>query len=87
VGWLLFLAPTMDIEVMRGEISLQIGSIPVGLHWKMISMGAQGTIPKNQQVKALHVYVDKLDVAVAKLHLSAVYMSKPAPGHFFPLHI
>jgi len=87
VGWLLFSAPTMDIEVMRGEISLRIRSIPVGLRWKMISMGAQGMIPKNQQVKALHVYMDELDVAVAKPRLSAVYMSKPAPGHFFPLHI
>jgi len=41
MGWLLFSAPTMDIKVMRGKISLWIGSILVGLQWKMISMGAR----------------------------------------------
>jgi len=77
----------MDIEVLRGEISLRIGSIPVGLRWKMISMGVQGSVPKAQQVKALHLYVDELDVVTAKPRLMEVYMSKPEPGHSFPLHI
>jgi len=77
----------MDIEVLHGEISLRIASILVGLQWKMISMGAQGSIPKEQQVKALHLYVNKLDIALAKPQLMEVYISKPAPGHTFPLHI
>ncbi len=53
----------------------------------MISMGAQGLVPKEQQVKVLHLYIDKLDVTLAKLHLMEVYTSKLAPGHSFPLHI
>ena len=54
LGWLLFLTSTMDINILRGNISLRIGSIPVGLRWKMISMGTQGLVPKEQHVKALH---------------------------------
>jgi len=87
LGWLLFLTSTMDIEVLQGEISLCIGLIPVRLWWKMISMGVQGLVPKEQQVKVLHLYVDKLDVALAKPCLMEVYTSKPVPGHHFPLQI
>ncbi len=87
LGWLLFSTSTMDVEVLRGKISLRIGSIPVGLRWKMISMGMQGSVPKDQQVKALHLYVDKLNATVAKPCLMEVYTSKPEPGHFFPLQI
>ncbi len=48
LGWLLFSTFTMGVEVLWGEISLRILSMPVGLHWKMISMGAQGSIPQEQ---------------------------------------
>jgi len=87
LGWLLFSTMNMDIEVLRGEISLRISSVPVGLCWKMISIGSQGTIPPKQQVKALHLYIDKLDAAVAKPRLMNLYTSKPTPGHKFPLGI
>jgi len=87
LGWLLFSANTMDIKVLRGEISVRIASIPVGLRWKMISMGTQGSVPKEQQVKALHLYVNELDIALAKPRLMEVYTSKLAQGHTFPLHI
>ncbi len=87
LGWLLFSTNTMDIKVLRGEISLWMASIPVGLRWKMISMGAQGSVPKEQQVKALHLYIDVLDVNLAKPQLMALYTSKPSPGHIFPLQI
>jgi len=87
LGWLLFSTNTMDTEVLRGEISLRMASIPVSLCWKMISMGTQGSVPKEQQVKALHLYVDALDVGLAKPRLTALYTSKPSPGHIFPLQI
>jgi len=87
LGWLLFSASTMDVEVLSGEISLRLASIPVGLWWKMISMGAQGSISKNQQVKALHLYVNKLDATLVKPLLMTLYTNKPAPGHMYPLHI
>jgi len=54
LGWLLFSTSTMDIDMLQGKISLRIGLIPVGLRWKMISMGTQGLVPKEQHVKALH---------------------------------
>jgi len=85
LGWLLFSTNMMDIKVLQGEISLRMASIPVGLRWKMIGMGAQGLVPKEQQVKALHIYVDALDAALAKPCLLALYTSKPGPGHIFPL--
>jgi len=59
----------------------------VELRWKAISIGSQGSIPKEQQVKALHIYVDELDVNVAKPLLTALYASKMGAGHIFPLHI
>jgi len=53
----------------------------------MISVGAQGLIPQEQLVKALHLYIDKLDVAQAKPLLMNLYSSKPKLGHNFPLQI
>jgi len=46
LGWLLFLASTMDIEVLRSEISLRIRLIPVGLRWKMIRLSSKRTTGK-----------------------------------------
>jgi len=52
-----------------------------------ISVGSQGTIPPEHQVKALHLYVDELDAAVVKPRLMELYTSKPSSGHAFPLGI
>jgi len=59
----------------------------VGLRWKMISLGTQGKIPKENQVQVLHVYVDEMDVATAKPRLTALYEGNTSVGHAFPLHI
>jgi len=40
-----------------------------------------------QQVKALHIYIDELDVNMAKPLLTAIYASKTNQDHKFPLHI
>jgi len=53
----------------------------------MISHSSQGAIPKDQQVKVLHVLVDKLDVLMAKPLLMALYTNNPMINHQFPLHI
>jgi len=87
LGWLLFSMQTMDINLLKDVISNHLENIPVGLRWKMISQGSQGAIPKDQQVKALHVLVDELDVPMAKLLLLALYTSRPGANHKFPLHI
>jgi len=85
LGWLLFSIQMMDVELLKEAISDQMENIPVGLHWKMISQGSQGAIPKNLQVLVL---VDKLDVPMAKPLLTAhLYTSKLSQDHQFPLHV
>jgi len=78
---------TMDVELLCDAISDHLENIPVRLQWKTISHGSQGTILKNQQVKALHVLVDEFDVPMAKPLNLALYTSKPGADHKFPLHI
>jgi len=53
----------------------------------MFSLRTQGKIPKENQVCALHVYIDKLDVNVVKPRLLAVYAGNASADHLFPLHI
>jgi len=53
----------------------------------MILLGMQGSIPKEQQIKALHVYVDELDATMAKPLLMQLYTRNNAADHEFPLGI
>jgi len=62
-------------------------NIPVRLRWKTIGIGSQGQIPKDQQVKALHILVDELGINMAKPLLTALYASKTAANHQFSLQI
>jgi len=78
---------TMDIELLKEAILDQLKNIPIGLHWKTISHGSQGAIPKDQQVKALHMLVNELDIQMAKPLIMAFYTSKLDADHKFPLHI
>jgi len=75
------------MELLKEAILGCIENIPVGLHWKTISIGSQGPILLNQQVTALHVYIDELDVNMAKPLIMALYASKTLANHKFPLHI
>jgi len=77
----------MDINLLKDAISDSIVNVPVGLHWRTINIGLQGPIPVEQQVKALHVYVDELDVQMAKPLLMTLYTSRTSPGHKFPLNV
>jgi len=87
LGWLLFSTNTMDINPLKEQILESIHNIPVGLCWKMINMGTQGQVKELDQVQALHLYVDKLDVCMVKPLLSNLYPSRPCDDHTFPLHI
>jgi len=87
VSWLLFLTPLMDIEILKEAITSAIDGVLVGLHWKMILLGTQGSVLENKKSKALHVYVDELDVPMAKPLLMWLYTSKTAEGHEFLLGI
>jgi len=51
VSWLLFLTPLMDINVLKEAITSAIDGVPVGLHWKMILLGTQGSVPENKKIK------------------------------------
>ncbi len=77
----------MDILPLKEQILESIHDIPVGLHWKMVNMGTQGQVKEVDQVRALHLYVNELDVRMAKPLLLALYPSRPSDDHTFPLHI
>jgi len=66
MGWLLFLTNIMDTETLQQAITKNLQDIPVGLRWKMISLGIQGQVKLDNQVHALHIYIDEMDVAMAK---------------------
>jgi len=53
----------------------------------MINMGTQGQVKEEDQVRALHLFVDELNVKMAKLLFMALYKSWPSTDHVFPLHI
>jgi len=55
IGWLLFSTNNTNTGILKKEISKVINGILVGLRWKMISLGTQGKIPKENKVRALHV--------------------------------
>jgi len=48
VGWLLFSTNNINMDVLKCKISRFIEDITVGLHWKMITLGTQGKIPKTK---------------------------------------
>jgi len=76
-----------NTEILKKDISRFIEDIMVSLIWKMILLGTQGQIPKENQVRALHVYMDEMDVAAAKPCLMELYEGNTQVGHVFPLHI
>jgi len=86
-GWLLFLTNNSNTETLCREISIFIEDIPVGLCWKKISLRTQGKIPKEKQVQALYMYVDKLDAMIAKPKLMKVYAGNADIDHQFLLHV
>jgi len=87
IGWLLFSTNTMDPVLLKEQIMESIQDIPVGLHWKMISMGTQGQVKEEDQVWVLHLFIDELDVRMAKPLLTNLYPSWLNKDHAFPLHI
>ena len=48
----------------------------------MILLGIQGTITKDQQIRALHVYMDELDIPMAKPLFMNLYGGKMEENHF-----
>jgi len=75
------------MAILKTEISRFIDDILIGLCWKMVSLGTQGKIPKENQVQALHVYMDEMDVQAAKPWLMTLCTGNASVDHRFPLHI
>jgi len=76
----------MDIETLEESIMESIQDVPVGLHWKMIHLGMQGPVKLEDQVIALHIYVDEMDVAMVNPLLMVLYESHPSKEHIFPFN-
>jgi len=87
IGWLLFSTNSMDLVLFKEQIAECIQDIPVGLCWKMINMGTQGKVKEEDQVQVLHLFIDELNIEMAKPLLMALYESHPSADHVFPLHI
>jgi len=87
LGWLLFSTNLMATELLEQAITKMVYLVMVGLRWKMINMGMQGKIKPDNQIWALCIYMDELNVNMAKSLLIVLYLSKPAEGHQFPLGV
>ena len=61
ITWLAVIFNTADgyLNLLKVAILDKVEGVPIGLQWKMILLGTQGTIPKEQQIKALHVYINE----------------------------
>jgi len=81
LGWLLFSTSSMDADLLKEAISDRIEKIPIGLCWCTINIGSQGPIPLDQQVKALHIYIDELNMNMARpLLINFHYISTSVPS-------
>ena len=65
----------MEADALSAAISNCI-KIEVGLRWKMVSLGTRQQIPREQQVRALHVEVAVENRLAAQKALLAVYGRK-----------
>ena len=86
MGWLLWSIESTDKEALKNELSAMAGNIPIGLRWKTISLGIPGTIPKEKQVKALHLEIDnkyvREDGPIIKALLAADSSERPLGSKF-----
>jgi len=87
VGWLLFSTNNTNTDIFKWKISKFTDNIPVGLHWKMISLGTQGKIAKESQVCTLQVYINRSGMQEAKPCLMTLYADNSSIKHQFLLHI
>jgi len=87
LGCLLFSIFMMDMKILKVSIMDAINGILIGLLWKIIFLGIQGQIKLEDQVKALNVHADEMDVLMAKWCMMALYKSQTSEDHKLPLNI
>jgi hypothetical protein len=73
VGWLLNSTREMDLVSLQAALLATDPRLEVGLRWRLISLGQAGAIPAQQQVRAIHVEIDKLKVSEIKPILYRIY--------------
>jgi hypothetical protein len=73
IGWLLYSTREMDLVSLKAAIEAVDPQLEVGLRWRLISLGKQGAIPADQQVRAIHIEVDKSKLYILKPILFGIY--------------
>jgi hypothetical protein len=74
IGWLLY--STRDINCASLQLALKRcfkRRFEVGCRYRMISLGRRGAIPKDEQVKAIHIECDSTVQFKLKAALSKIY--------------
>jgi hypothetical protein len=72
LGWLLYSLLSMDLASLTETLSEILGT-PVGLRFRMISLGTAGKVPEDNIVKAIHVEVNRKHASSARRKLQEIY--------------
>jgi len=76
VGWLLYSTRDIDCAALQSAIEKRLGNkYEVGCRFKMISLGRRGAVPKENQIKAIHIECDTSVHFDVKVALSKIYAS------------
>ncbi len=83
VGWLLYSTKEVACDSLQSAISKQLGDrFEIGCRYKMISLGRRGPVPKDNQVKAIHVECDSACHFDVKIDLSRT--DAPSKNEAYP---
>jgi hypothetical protein len=76
IGWLLYSTRAMNCASLQTALEKRFeGKFEVGCRYRMISLGRRGSIPKEQQIKAIHIECDSEIQYELKSALSKIYAS------------
>jgi hypothetical protein len=77
VGWLLYSTRAIDCKALQLAFNARFkGKFEVGCRYRMISLGVRGSVPKDQQVKAIHIECDSEVQFELKIGLNQIYASE-----------
>jgi hypothetical protein len=76
IGWLLYSTRDVNCAFLQSALERRFKRrFEVGCHYRMISLGHRGAIPKDEQVKAIHIECDSAVQFELKAALSKIYAS------------
>jgi hypothetical protein len=76
IGWLLYSTRAINCSSLQTALEKRFhGKFEVGCRYRMISLGRRGSIPKEQQIKAIHIECDSEVQYELKNALSKIYAS------------